>query len=105
MPSPARLLKQRKRAKEVRKEVRRRERNRAIRSETRTLVVAARTALEADDREAIDATLAQALVRLDSAATSGVVHKNNAARRKSRLMAAYHAKYPGGPTPTVTRDG
>ncbi len=101
MQSEARLRKQRKRAKEVRKEVRRRERNRTIRSEARTMVTAARAALEADDRKAIEATLAQALVRLDSAATSGVVHKNNAARRKSRLMAAFHAKYPGAPTPSA----
>jgi small subunit ribosomal protein S20 len=101
LPSEARLRKQRKRAKEVRKEVRRRERNRMIRSEARTMVTAARAALEADDRKAIEATLAQALVRLDSAATSGVVHKNNAARRKSRLMAAFHAKYPGAPTPSA----
>lgn len=101
MPSESRLRKQRKRAKEVRKEVRRRERNRTIRSETRTLVAAARVALETDDRGAIEAALAQAMVRLDSAATSGVLHKNNAARRKSRLMAAFHAKYPAAPTPSA----
>ena len=88
------------RAKEVRKEIRRRERNRAIRSEARTLVTAARTALAEDDRAAIDATLANALVRLDTAASAGVLHKNNAARRKSRLMKAFHVKFPGEATPS-----
>ena len=65
------------------------------------MVAAARAALEGNDREGIDSAVAKALVRLDSAASSGVVHKNNAARRKSRLMTAYHAKFPGAPTPMV----
>ncbi len=100
MPSPLRLKKQRQRAKEVRKEVRRRERNRAIRSEARTLVTAARTALEGDDRDVIDAAVFKALVRLDSASSAGVLQKNNAARRKSRLMKTFHIKFPGEPTPS-----
>jgi small subunit ribosomal protein S20 len=99
LPSPLRLKKQRQRAKEVRKEVRRRERNRAIRSEARTLVTAARTALEGEDRKVIDDAVFSALVRLDSAASAGVLQKNNAARRKSRLMKTFHVKFPGEPTP------
>jgi len=100
LPSPLRLKKQRQRAKEVRKEVRRRERNRAIRSEARTLVTAARTALEGDDRQAIDTAVFNALVRLDTASSAGVLQKNNAARRKSRLMKSFHIKFPGEPTPS-----
>ncbi len=100
MPSPLRVKKQRKRAKEVRKEIRRRERNRAIRSEARTLVTAARNALRGDDRDAIDTAVYNALVRLDTAASAGVLQKNNAARRKSRLMNSFHVKFPGEPTPS-----
>ena len=66
------------------------------------MVAAARVALDGDDKKGIDAAMAEALVRLDSAASAGVVHKNNAARRKSRLMTAYHGKFPGAPTPSVS---
>ena len=64
----------------------RRERNKAVRSElktrTRTAVVAAETG--ADDA---DASLRRAIKRIDTAAAKGVIHRNEAARRKSRLMA------------------
>ena len=64
----------------------RHERNKAVRSElktrTRGAVVAAETG--ADDA---DARLQAAVKRIDTAAAKGVIHKNQAARRKSRLMA------------------
>jgi small subunit ribosomal protein S20 len=59
------------------------DRNKAVRSELKTRVKSAEHAAGTDD--AVDATkLAQK--RLDMAASKGIIHKNQAARRKSRLM-------------------
>jgi small subunit ribosomal protein S20 len=66
----------------------RRVRNRVVRGSTRTLISKARTAVavaKPDPDVAKVATLA-AISALDRAAQKGVIHKNNAARRKSRLM-------------------
>jgi small subunit ribosomal protein S20 len=64
----------------------RNERNKAIRSELKTRV---RTATEAAQAgaEDVDAKLKAAIKRIDTAAAKGVIHKNQAARRKSRLVA------------------
>ncbi len=60
--------------------------NRVMRGAARTLVVKARTAIDKETpEEAKEATL-KAITALDKAAEKGVIHKNNAARRKSRLM-------------------
>ena len=64
----------------------RRQRNKAVKSELKTRVKTARTAI-AGEGEATDAvTVAQR--RLDKAANKGVIHKKQAARRTSRLMKA-----------------
>ena len=68
----------------------RRERNAAVKSETRTYVKRARTAITRTPDEA-PATLKDAISALDRAAKKGVIHANNAARRKSRLMKAFNA--------------
>lgn len=63
----------------------RRLRNRTVRSEVNTRTKAALDAVEHDDEDA-DETLRLAVKRIDKAATKGVIHKNTAARRKSRLV-------------------
>ena len=65
----------------------RHERNKAVRSELKTRVRNAVTAAEtgADD---VEAKLRAAVKRIDTAAAKGVIHKNQAARRKSRLVAS-----------------
>lgn len=63
----------------------RRLRNRVVRGSARSAVIKARTALEANAPETKEAVL-KAISELDKAAEQGVIHKNNAARRKSRLM-------------------
>ena len=73
--------------KQARAGVKRAERNRAVRSEVKTLVVKARKSLTGgpvaeSDRYAL--TL-EAVRALDRAASKGVLHKNNASRRKARL--------------------
>ncbi len=63
---------------------RRRLRNKGVRSELRTRTRNALSAAESGgDR---DEALRLAVKRIDQAAAKGVIHKNTAARRKSRLM-------------------
>jgi len=63
----------------------RRLRNRVYRGEARIAVKNARATIEEGVPES-KAALLQAISTLDKAAEKGVIHKNNAARRKSRLM-------------------
>ncbi|MCD4671158.1 MAG: 30S ribosomal protein S20 [Anaerolineaceae bacterium] len=60
--------------------------NRTYRGGARTYVRKAFAAMEAGDKEAAETATLQAVKALDKAAQKGVVHKNNAARRKSRLV-------------------
>lgn len=60
-------------------------RNRIYRGTARTYVARARTAINQKDVEAAKAATLEAISALDKAAQKGVIHKNNAARRKSRL--------------------
>ncbi len=64
---------------------RRRLRNKSVRSELKTRVKTAVNAAEQGAPEAVDA-LRMAVKRIDKAAAKGVIHKNQAANRKSRLM-------------------
>ena len=64
----------------------RRLRNRVYTSGARTYVKKARTALDGGNLEEARSATMQAISELDHAAEKGVLHKNNAARRKSRLM-------------------
>ena len=59
--------------------------NRNVRGAARTAVNKARAAFEAEAPETRE-TVLEAISALDKAAEKGVIHKNNAARRKSRLM-------------------
>jgi small subunit ribosomal protein S20 len=63
----------------------RRLRNRVGRGSTRTAIAQARYAMEEGVPESKEAVV-KAISALDKAAIKGVVHKNNAARRKSRLV-------------------
>ena len=64
----------------------RRVRNRVYRGRARTFVQKARVAIENGDKEAAQVVIKEAISSLDKAAEKGIIHKNNAARRKSRLM-------------------
>ena len=61
-------------------------RNRVFRGRARTFVQKAHLALEGENKDASIAAVRLAVSVLDKAAEKGVIHKNNAARRKSRLM-------------------
>lgn len=64
----------------------RRLRNRMYRGSTRAAVRDARATLEDGNEEESRSAVMEAISALDKAAAKGVIHKNNAARRKSRLM-------------------
>jgi small subunit ribosomal protein S20 len=64
----------------------RRVRNRVSRGEARTAIKNAHVAIEAGDAEQSKAAVQLAIRDLDRAVQQGVLHKNNVARRKSRLM-------------------
>lgn len=72
--------------KAARQNERRRRRNRMVRSATRTYVKKARVALVEGDIELAQEAVRQAVVALDKAAQKGIIHRNNASRRKARLM-------------------
>jgi small subunit ribosomal protein S20 len=66
----------------------RRLRNRAVKSEVRTRIKAAVDAAGTDEQ---DEAMKAAIQRIDKAASKGVMHKNAAARAKSRLAAQVKA--------------
>lgn len=70
-----------------RRQVRQAEYNKTVRTATKSRVTMARAAVEADAKAPAAAKTVKAAVQaLDKAASKGVIHRNNAARRKSRLM-------------------
>ena len=64
----------------------RRMRNRVYRGTVRTYVRKAEAAIKVGDAQASQEETLKAIKALDKAASKGVIHKNNAARRKSRLV-------------------
>ncbi len=73
--------------KRIRASERKRVRNRTVRSAVRTKIGRVRHALISGQTVDIDEELRGAVKALDKAAEKGIIHRNNAARRKSRLMA------------------
>ncbi|MEX0763000.1 MAG: 30S ribosomal protein S20 [Dehalococcoidia bacterium] len=73
-------------AKTLKVQRRKAERNKAVRSFTRSRVTRARAAVSGEpEAESTATALRQAFSALDRAASKGVIHRNTAARRKSRL--------------------
>jgi small subunit ribosomal protein S20 len=77
--------------KRMRQSEKRRVRNAAVRTSVRTAVKTTRTSLAAASVEEARTSLARAIQLLDRAVTKGVVHKNAAARKKSRLTRQLNA--------------
>ena len=63
----------------------RHERNKAVRSKVKTARRRFREAIEAGDRDAAETAFQEASRDLDKAATKGVIHRNSAANKKSRM--------------------
>jgi len=72
--------------KRVRSSRRRAQHNQVTRSTARTYVRRARRLIEQGNLDEAQAVVVQAVSALDKAAEKGVIHRNNAARRKSRLV-------------------
>ena len=79
---PSRKLAQ----KQVRVAERRRLRNKPIRSLTKTNITKAERLIFSGELEEAQKAVVVAISSLDKAAEKGIIHPNNAARRKSRLM-------------------
>ena len=75
----------RKRARQSEKQ---RQHNASLRSELRTAIKKVRLAIGASDKAAAQAVLNQSTGTIDSIADKNIIHKNKAARDKSRLSAA-----------------
>lgn len=61
-------------------------RNKAIRSELKTVIKHVKAAVEAGDKAAAQATATTAYRKLDKAVAKGVIHKNQSANRKSGIQ-------------------
>lgn len=72
--------------KRIRSNEKKRIRNRIMRSKARTEIKKARALIQEGDLETARQATLEAIRTLDKAAGKGILHRNNAARRKSRLM-------------------
>ncbi|MDR6970451.1 30S ribosomal protein S20 [Leifsonia shinshuensis] len=61
------------------------ERNKAVKSELKTAIRATREAVVSGDKDKATAALRLAAKKIDKAASKGVIHKNQAANRKSAI--------------------
>jgi small subunit ribosomal protein S20 len=77
--------------KSARSAARKAERNKAIRSSTRTEVAKAEKLVTGKKSEEAQSAVVQAISALDKAARKNVIHRNTAARKKSRLMKKLNA--------------
>ncbi len=68
-----------------RQQVKRGLRNRSARTETRTIIGRALRSVESDDPADAQVAVQQAISVMDRAVQKGILHKNNVARRKSRM--------------------
>ena len=72
--------------KQMRVDERRRVRNKSIRTLCKTNITKAEKLIFSGELEAAQKAVVAAISSLDKASEKGVIHPNNAARRKSRLM-------------------
>jgi small subunit ribosomal protein S20 len=77
--------------KRARQNEKRRRHNASLRSELRSAVKSVRKAIEAGDKSAAGNVFRHATGIIDSVADKDIIHKNKAARHKSRLAAAIKA--------------
>lgn len=77
--------------KRYKQNLRRRQRNRAVRSRVKTSIKAVKIALQDNDIEKAKELLPHAVREIHKAASKGALHKNNSARKVSRLSKMVHA--------------
>ena len=86
-----------------RQSIERRDRNRAVKSHTRTLLAKAQAVVDADAAAAEEAVRA-AISALDKAARKGVIHANAASRGKSRLLKRFNLATAGAVAAAASAD-
>lgn len=74
-----------------RQNLKRREHNRQLRAKLRTVLKGFRALLDAKDLDAARAGLSRTVSLIDRMATRGIIHRNTAARHKSRIAARLQA--------------
>ena len=77
--------------KRIRSSERKRQRNKPVRTALKTYIKTAQTRIHTSDTDEAAEAVVRAISELDKAAGKGIIHPNQAARRKSRLMAKYNA--------------
>lgn len=77
--------------KRARQEVKRRSHNASLRSKVRTYIKKVISAIETGNKEAATTAYAEAVPVIDGMVNKGIIHKNKAARNKSRLNARIKA--------------
>lgn len=77
--------------KRIKTNEKRRVRNQAVKSELKTMVRKTREAVETGDKELAEEGLKKTCRKLDVAVSKGVIHKNQAANRKSKLAKRVNA--------------
>jgi small subunit ribosomal protein S20 len=82
--------------KRLRQNIKRRTRNRSVKSSLKTQMRKVREAAAAKDLPQGESEFRLAVKKLDKAATHGVIHRNTAARLKSRLSARLKTAKVGG---------
>jgi small subunit ribosomal protein S20 len=80
--------------KRIRQNEKQRAHNKVSRTRARTHVKRARLAIQTGDSAQAQEAVLAAISELDKAAAKGVIHANNASRRKSRLMKLLHRSQP-----------
>jgi small subunit ribosomal protein S20 len=76
--------------KRIRTNERRRQRNKSVKSSLHTAVRAFRSAAAEGDKDKAGELLLSTSRKLDKAASKGVIHKNQAANKKSALAQAFN---------------
>jgi len=77
--------------KRARQATKRREHNVSLRSRLRTAIKQLRKIIDSGDKNGAQESYSKAVSTIDSIANKGIIHKNKAARHKSRLSAAIKA--------------
>ena len=78
-----------------RQSVKKGQRNRSARTETRTIIGRALRSIETDEPAEAQAAVTHAMSVMDRAVQKGILHKNNVARRKSRMAVRLNRAAPG----------
>ena len=76
--------------KRIRSGERKRMRNKPVRTALKTYVKTAQTYINVNEADEAGEAVVRAISALDKAANKGIIHRNQAARRKARLMAKFN---------------